>query len=130
MRVAGRLCACGDDEMVEGVDVLHDTAVGGLADLAHAHLAIEHDLRGGAGRNGEGDGARLSGPLRRGRIGRALCRQIDSGGAGAEGDGENAGAAHAERKPQEVNDTFPVICWPVLRDRPGTRAGAQRHGRR
>src|ERR1700751_878491 len=57
--VAGRLRACGDDEMVEDVDRLHDTAVDGLADLAHAHLAVEGDLHGGAVGNGEGDGARL-----------------------------------------------------------------------
>ena len=100
--VAGRLRACGDDEMVEDVDGLHDTAVDGLADLAHAHLAIEGDLQGGAVGNSEGDGVRLSGRLgRRGWIGRALCRQIDSGDDGEESDGENAGAAHSERQPQE-----------------------------
>ena len=61
--------------MVEDVDRLHDTAVDGLADFAHAHLAVEGNLKGGAGGNGEGDGARLSGRLgRRGWIGRALCR--------------------------------------------------------
>jgi hypothetical protein len=67
--VAGRLRACGDDEIVEDVDGLHDAAVDGLADLAHAHLAVEGDLQGGAFGNGEGDGARLSGRLgRRGWI--------------------------------------------------------------
>jgi len=96
--VAGRLRVCGDDKVVADVDRLHDTAVYGLANLVHAHLTVEGDLQRSSVGNGEGDGARLSRrPGRGGWIGRALCRQIDSGGEGDERDEENAEAAHSER---------------------------------